>query len=83
MIQVVFGERANTIIERIESLCELYGSRPMEELLTTNGHMKQKFDLSVMKLKLRNSILKDVKMKRGYYLETFGNMKWRQACKMC
>ncbi|MEC2524925.1 class III lanthionine synthetase LanKC, partial [Bacillus thuringiensis] len=60
-IQVVFGERANTIIERIESLCELYGSRPMEELLTTNGHMKQKFDLSVMKLKLRNSILKDVK----------------------
>ncbi|MEK5251710.1 class III lanthionine synthetase LanKC [Bacillus sp. FSL R9-9530] len=60
-IRVVFGERANTTIERIESLCEFYGSRPMEELLTTNGNMKQKFDLSVMKLKLRNSILKDVK----------------------
>ncbi|MEK4761135.1 class III lanthionine synthetase LanKC [Viridibacillus sp. FSL E2-0187] len=60
-VQVVYGEKANTIIERIESLCKIHQSRPMEELLTTNGHMKQEFDLSVMKIKLRNSILKDIK----------------------
>ncbi|MEK4905621.1 class III lanthionine synthetase LanKC [Niallia sp. FSL M8-0099] len=61
-VQVVFGEKATEIIDKVKSLCDFYQSRPMDELLSTNGQLKQDFDLSILKLKLRNSILKDVKM---------------------
>jgi serine/threonine protein kinase len=59
-ISVVFGEKATKLIEKLESLCEFYQSRPMEELLTTNGHLHTQFDLTDLKLKLRNSIEKDL-----------------------
>lgn len=60
-VQITFGEKAIQLIEKIESLCKFHQSRPMEELMTTNGHLKQEFDLSVLKSKLRNSMLKDIK----------------------
>lgn len=59
-INAVFGERATELIEKLESLCEFYQSRPMEELLNTNGHLQTEFDLTDLKSKLRNSIVKDL-----------------------
>lgn len=59
-INIVFGEKATELIEKLESLCEFYQARPMKELLNTNGHLKTEFDLIDLKLKLRNSIVKDL-----------------------
>ncbi|WKG33419.1 class III lanthionine synthetase LanKC [Priestia aryabhattai] len=59
-VKTVFGERAINVIKEVESICEAYQSRPMNELLKTNGHLHTEFNLPQLKLKLRNSIFKDL-----------------------
>lgn len=60
-IENEFGIKAKEIIKRIETICKFYQSRPMEELLSTNGFLRKEFDLSEMKMKLRNAMIKDLK----------------------
>ncbi|RVT56530.1 class III lanthionine synthetase LanKC [Niallia taxi] len=60
-IEVEFGIKAKEIIEKVESICKFHQSRPMDELLSTNGFLKQEFNLSDLKTKLRNAIIKDTK----------------------
>ncbi|WP_353626463.1 hypothetical protein [Bacillus sp. JCM 19041] len=59
-IDIVFGNEANEMIKKLETICEFHQSRPMKELMSTTGYLRNDFDLSDLKTKLRNSILKDI-----------------------
>ncbi|MFJ8531577.1 class III lanthionine synthetase LanKC [Bacillus sp. NPDC094106] len=59
-IEKTFGKEALNIVQKIQSISDRYGARPMEELMSTNGQFYEEFDLKTMIKKLRHGIFKDL-----------------------
>lgn len=62
-IEKTFGKEAINIIQKIQSIADRCGARPMEELMSTSGQFHEEFDLKTMIKKLRKGIFKDLSSK--------------------
>ncbi|HFK1453550.1 class III lanthionine synthetase LanKC [Bacillus pacificus] len=59
-VEKTFGKDALNIIQKIQSISDQHGARPMGELMSTNGQFHEEFNLKTMIKKLRNGIFNDL-----------------------